>query len=102
MSFVVSSLRDDDTEGSMLMTVYETLSHETIRMWCMSNNYWPACQSGQPDRIRIGGASFSEPEALDLLDWPDWFAQFENRQLKFVYDPTQGWFDLQSRNTRPD
>ncbi len=84
------------------MTVYETINHEQIRMWCESNGYWPGCQPGAPDRIRIGGATFAEPEALDPLDWPDWFKQFDKRKLKFVYDPTQAWFDLQSRNVRPD
>jgi hypothetical protein len=39
---------------------------------------------------------------LELLDWEDWFVAFERRQLKFVYDPNKGWFDLQSRNVRPD
>lgn len=84
------------------MTVYETINHEQIRMWCESLGYWPGCAAGQPDRVRIGGADFSEPELLDLLDWEDWFTAFDQRQLKFVYDPTQGWFDLQSRNVRPD
>lgn len=84
------------------MTVYETINHAQIQQWCMANGYWPACLPGQQDRVRIGGAEFAEPEALDLLDWADWFKGFEQRQLKFVYDPTQGWFDLQSRNVRPD
>jgi hypothetical protein len=84
------------------MTVYETTNHGQIRMWCEANGYWPACQPGSPDRIRIGGSRFSEPESLDLLDWDDWFIQFDKRRLKFVYDPNKGWFDLQSRNVRPD
>lgn len=84
------------------MTVYETTNPEQIRMWCEANGYWPACLKDQSDRIRIGGADWAEPEELDLLDWEDWFVYFERRQLKFVYDPTQGWFDLQSRNVRPD
>jgi hypothetical protein len=84
------------------MTVYETTNHEQIRMWCEANDYWPACLTGQSDRIRIGGATFAEPEDLELLDWEDWFIAFDQRQLKFVYDPTQGWFDLQSRNVRAD
>ena len=84
------------------MTVYETTNHEQIRQWCEANSYWPGCQPGQPDRIRIGGGEFSPPEELDLLDWEDWFTAFEARNLKFVYDPMQAWFDLQSRNVRPD
>ncbi len=84
------------------MTVYETISHEQIRMWCEANGYWPACLPGKPDRIRIGGSPFAEPEQLDLLDWNDWFVAFNQRKLKFVYDPSNAWFDLQSRNVRPD
>lgn len=84
------------------MTVYETINHAQIRMWCEANRYWPACQPGQPDRIRIGGSPFAEPEVLDLLDWLDWFKYFDKRKLKFVYDPTKAWCDLQSRNVRPD
>ncbi len=84
------------------MTVYETISHEQIRMWCEANGYWPACLPGKPDRIRIGGSPFAEPEQLDLLDWNDWFTTFDQRKLKFVYDPSNAWFDLQSRNVRPD
>lgn len=85
------------------MTVYETLNHNQIRLWCEAANYWPACAPGQPDRIRIGGSPFSpEHEELELTDWPDWFVAFEARQLKFVYDPDKAWFDLQTRNVKPD
>lgn len=84
------------------MTVYETINHAQIRSWCEANNYWPACQPGQADRIRIGGAAFGVAEELELLDWDDWFKAFDRRKLKFVYDPMQTWFDLQSRNVRPD
>ncbi len=84
------------------MTVYETVNHGQIRIWCEANEYWPGCMSGQNDRVRIGGSPFAEPEHLELVDWDDWFVQFDKRQLKFVYDPSSGWFDLQSRNVRPD
>lgn len=86
-----------------LMTVYETTNIHQIRMWCEARGYWPACAPGQPDRIRLGGSPFSpEPEELELLDWEDWHTAFNTRRLKFVYDPDKGWFDLQSRNVRPD
>ncbi|MEX2212899.1 MAG: hypothetical protein WD768_02150 [Phycisphaeraceae bacterium] len=84
------------------MTVYETISHHNIRHWCEANHYWPGCLPGQPDRIRVGGNPFGEPEELELLDWEDWLAAFDARQLKFVYNPSDGWCDLQSRNVRPD
>jgi len=84
------------------MTVYETINPNQIRSWCEANGYWPACLPGQPDRIRIGGNPFAEPEEMELLDWEDWFAAFNSRNLKFVYDPTKAWCDLQSRNVRPD
>lgn len=84
------------------MTVYETTSHHQIRMWCEASGYWPGCVPGTPDRIRLGGVPFNDPEPLDLLDWEDWFKAFDARQLKFVYDPNKGWCDLQSRNVRPD
>jgi len=84
------------------MTVYETINHAQIRHWCQSSGYWPGCQLGQAERIRIGGSPFGEPELLDLVDWEDWFQHFDRRKLKFVYDPSSGWFDLQSRNVRPD
>lgn len=84
------------------MTVYETTNPMQIRLWCEANNYWPGCIPGQPDRVRLGGLPFAEPEELDLIDWDDWFKAFEARNLKFVYDPTQGWCDLQSRLVRAD
>lgn len=84
------------------MTVYETTNPQQIRMWCEANGYWPACVPGSPDRPRIGGSPFGEPEELDLLDWEDWFPAFNARNLKFVYDPTKGWFDLASRNVKID
>ena len=84
------------------LTVYETTNHEQIRMWCQGNGYWPGCAPGQPDRIRIGGSPFNEPEPLDRVEWVDWFKHFDQRRLKFVYDPSKSWCDLQSRNVRPD
>lgn len=84
------------------MTNYETTNLIVIRMWCESFNYWPGHAPGDVSRIRIGGADFAEPEKLELMDWDDWYKQFQKRKLKFVYDPTQGWYDLQTRNTRPD
>ncbi|MBI1337639.1 MAG: hypothetical protein GC164_11825 [Phycisphaera sp.] len=84
------------------MTVYETTNVDQVRMWCEANGYWPGCLPGQPDRIRIGGSPFGEPEELELLDWDDWGKAFNERKLKFVYDPNKAWCDLQSRNTRPD
>lgn len=92
-----------DLNRGFFMTVYETINHQQIRMYCESNAYWPACVPGTQDRIRIGGSPFSpEPEELELLDWEDWFVGFEARKLKFVYDPSNGWIDLQVRNVRPD
>jgi hypothetical protein len=71
-------------------------------MWCEANGYWPGHAPGDPSRIRIGGGTFAAPEELELTDWEQWYSAFTKRQLKFVYDPTQGWYDLQSRNVRPD
>lgn len=84
------------------MTNYETTSLHVIRMWCEANGYWPGHVPGDPTRIRVGGGKFAAPEELELMDWEDWYEQFSKRQLKFVYDPTQGWYDLQSRNVKPD
>ncbi|MCC6907966.1 MAG: hypothetical protein IT430_08515 [Phycisphaerales bacterium] len=84
------------------MTNYETTSLHAIRMWCEANGYWPGHVAGDKTRIRIGGGTFAPPEELELMDWEDWYEQFSKRQLKFVYDPTQGWYDLQSRNVKPD
>ncbi len=84
------------------MTVYETLNHQQIRMWCEANSYWPGCVPGTPDRVRLGNVPFNEPEKLDLLDWDDWFKGFESRQLKFVYDPNSCWCELQTRKVRTD
>ena len=84
------------------MTVYETTNLQQIRSWCEANDYWPGHVPGQPDRIRIGGSPFAEPEALELMDWEDWYEMFEQRQLKFVYDPNKAWFELASRIVRAD
>ena len=85
------------------MTVYETLNLQIIRMWCEANHYWPACLPGTPDRICIGGSPYApEPEELQLIEWEDWYVAFNARQLKFVYNPSDSWFDLQGRNVRPD
>ena len=84
------------------MTVYETISHCTIRLWCEAMHYWPACPAGESDRVRIGGNPFAEPEELEYLDWEDWFKVFEARQFKFVYNPSDGWCDIQPRHVKPD
>lgn len=84
------------------MTNYETISLHVIRQWCEASGYWPGHVPGDPSRVRIGGGRFAPAERLELMDWEDWYQQFRKRRLKFVYDPTQSWFDLQSRNTRPD
>ncbi len=84
------------------MTNYETINLHSIRAFCVSNGYWPGHVSGDNSRVRIGGARFAAAEELDLMDWEDWFESFCKRQLKFVYDPMQGWFDLQRRNVKPD
>jgi hypothetical protein len=84
------------------MTVYETTNHTQIRLWCEANRYWPGCPPGSPDRPKIGGCPYIEPEELELLDWDEWFAAFDARNFKFVYDPTKGWCDIQSNNVKVD
>ncbi len=84
------------------MTNYETTSFHIIRQWCEANGFWPGHKPGDKSRIAIGGADWLPPEQLELMDWEEWYEQFRKRQLKFVYDPMQGWYDLQSRNTKPD
>ena len=36
------------------MTVYETINHEQVRMWCEANGYWPGCLPGQVRQDREG------------------------------------------------
>lgn len=84
------------------MTNYETINLHSIRFFCESNGYWPGHVPGDKSRVRIGGAKFAPAERLEIMDWQDWFKAFRKRQLKFVYDPMQGWFDLQTQNVKPD
>ncbi len=84
------------------MTVYETTNLMQIKLWCQANSYWPGCKPGEPDRIAIGGSPFLQNEELELLDWKDWYKGFNKRNLKFVYDPSKGWFDMQPRINKPD
>lgn len=84
------------------MTNYETTNLLQIKAFCDACGYWPGHVPGDKSRVRIGGGDFLPPEELELMDWDEWYEGFKKRQLKFVYDPTQGWYDLQSRIVRAD
>jgi len=80
------------------MTVYETTNPHTIYHWATARRLFPACDVGQPARIRRSGDGSENPgEHLEPIEWWRWFQIFDARNLMLIYDPSKGWFTLGSR-----
>jgi hypothetical protein len=68
-----------------------TTDHEFIRRWVEERGGWPACVRGTGDRqgdigmIRIDFPGFSGEESLERIDWDQWFQQFDENELAFLY-----------------
>jgi len=67
-----------------------TNDHDAIRAWVEERGGWPACVRGTGDRgdigmIRIDFPGFSGEDSLQRIEWDQWFEQFDENQLAFLY-----------------
>ncbi|MFI7674168.1 Rho termination factor N-terminal domain-containing protein [Actinophytocola sp. NPDC049390] len=83
---------DDDPErpGRSLVTT----SHEVIRQWAEQRDAVPATVEGTEHDDHLGVLRFDFPgyggEKLQHVDWDEWFATFDERQLNFIYQEERG------------
>jgi hypothetical protein len=70
-----------------------TTDHEFIRRWVEERGGRPACVRGTGGRqgrgdvgmIRIDFPGWEGAESLEPIDWRDWFKQFDENNLAFLY-----------------
>lgn len=76
--------------GSAPKTVSKvTTDHEEIKQWVESRGGHPASvkrtMAGGPGIIRIDFPGYSGRESLEPISWDDFFHQFDERHLAFLY-----------------
>ncbi len=68
-----------------MASAQETTDHKKIREWAEHRGGRPAQVKGTGGLLRI---DFGEPnESLEKISWEDFFAKFDERGVKFLYDP---------------
>ncbi len=73
------------------MSAQTTTDHDLIRRWAEERQGTPATvirttRPGQESSIlRIDFPGFSGQGTLRPIDWEEWFRQFEDRSLAFLY-----------------
>ena len=81
-----------------------TTDHEFIRRWVEERGGSPACVRGTGGKndvgmIRIDFPGFSGGDSLQRIDWNEWFKQFDENDLAFLYrDMRHGDGDLDRFN----
>ncbi|HJU09973.1 MAG TPA: hypothetical protein VJ728_03805 [Candidatus Binataceae bacterium] len=68
-----------------MASALETTDHSMIRKWAEQRGGHPAQVKGTGGLLRI---DFGEPEeSLEKISWEDFFKVFDQRNIKFLYDP---------------
>jgi hypothetical protein len=67
-----------------------TTDHEFIRHWVEERHGTPACVRGTGGKndvgmIRIDFPGFSGGDSLEKIGWDEWFKQFDDNNLAFLY-----------------
>jgi hypothetical protein len=67
-----------------------TTDHEFIRRWVEERHGHPACVRGTGGKndvgmIRIDFPGFSGGDSLQPISWAEWFRQFDENDLAFLY-----------------
>jgi hypothetical protein len=67
-----------------------TTDHAFIRKWVEERGGWPACVKGtgdddDPGMIRIDFPGYEGRGSLERISWDEWFRQFEDNNLAFLY-----------------
>ena len=67
-----------------------TTDHEFIRRWVEERGGWPARVKGtggqdDPGMIRIDFPGWEGEGKLEKISWEDWFRQFDENGLAFLY-----------------
>lgn len=81
-------MTNDDTEiGSSGET---TTDHALVRNWMERHDAFPAHVTGTEGEgdgglLRVGFADAQRPESLEEITWEEFFEQFDEKSLVFVY-----------------
>jgi hypothetical protein len=75
------------------MTSKLTTDHQVIRNWVESRGGKPAVAKSIPHNHRLGVlriefSDFGGDEVIETVEWEEWFATFDNRELAFLYQET--------------
>jgi hypothetical protein len=67
-----------------------TTDHEFIKRWVEERKGTPACVRGTGGKndvgmIRIDFPGFSGGDSLEKISWDEWFKQFDDNDLAFLY-----------------
>jgi hypothetical protein len=65
-----------------------TRDHDEIRNWVEDRGGLPAAvldEQGEPGVLRINYPGYSGDDRLETISWEDWFEQFDDSNLAFVY-----------------
>jgi competence ComEA-like helix-hairpin-helix protein len=77
--------------GTRSRSAEPTTDHDFIRRWVEERGGWPACVRGTGGRegdigmIRIDFPGFSGKDSLERIEWDEWFQQFDDNKLAFLY-----------------
>lgn len=74
----------------MSATTKVTTDHNQIREWVEGRGGRPAKVKGMSDAkasgvLRIDFPGYSGEGTLEAVEWKDWFAVFDSRELAFLY-----------------
>jgi hypothetical protein len=81
---ISSTEEHEEREGRSLVT----RDHDVIRQWAEDRNAVPATVEGTEHGGHLGVLRFDfggDNERLQHVDWDDWFATFDDRDLNFIY-----------------
>ena len=81
----------DDADDAEVETGEETTTdHALVRSWVEQHDGFPAHVSGSEGTgdggmLRIGFEDAERPESLKELSWEEFFEEFDEKDLEFVY-----------------
>lgn len=82
-------MKADARKSSKAVSIVTT-DHDVIKKWVESRGGHPAAvkrthEKGEPGIIRIDFPGYKGAGSLEEISWDDFFKQFEERKLAFLY-----------------